>query len=142
MAFKIYDPQEVNASLSGIPLSGFGEDTFIEITNESESFVDVAGVDGDVSRSKTGDRRATIKFTLMQTSESNDLLSALAELDENSPGGAGVGALSIKDNSGRALYEAPHAWIQKPPDASFGKQAGPRVWTVRAARLRRQDKGN
>ena len=139
---KIYDPQEVSASFAGIPLSGFGEDTFIEITNEAESFVDVVGVDGDVSRSKTGDRRATIKFTLMQTSETNDLLSALAELDDNTPGGAGVGALLIRDNSGRAMYEGPQSWIQKPPDVTFGKQAGPRVWTIRVARLIRSDNGN
>lgn len=139
---KIYDPQEVSASLAGIPISGYAEDTFIEINQEADSFVDVVGVDGTVSRSKVSDKRATIKFTLMQTSETNDLLSALAELDDSTPGGAGVGALLIRDNSGRAVYEGPQSWIMKPPDVAFGKQAGPRVWTIRTARILRQDKGN
>lgn len=142
MALKIYDPNEVSASFAGIPIQGWGEDTMIEITMESDGFSDVVGVDGEVSRSKSSDRRATVKFTLMQTSDTNDLLDGIANLDANTPGGAGVGALSIRDGSGRAVYEGPQSWISRAPDVTFGSTAGDRVWTIRAARLVREDKGN
>jgi hypothetical protein len=141
--FHVYDPNEVSIVVCGIPITGgFAEDTFIEISQDSNDFDDVVGADGDVTRSKTNDRRATITLTLMQSSEANALLSALSNIDRKQSNGAGVGPLMIKDNQGTALFAGEKSWIAKPPDAAFAKKAGPRAWTIRVADLERFDGGN
>lgn len=143
MALKTYDPQEVAMSLAGIQIQGLAEDEFVTVEYDSDSFVDVVGVDGiDVSRSKTGDRRTTVTIKVMQTADVNDLLGSLLELDENTSGGAGVGAFYMKDGSGRTVLEGPQAWIMRPPDLAFGKQAGPREWKIRIARRKLKMGGN
>lgn len=139
---KVYDPTEVTVSFAGINLQGFADGEFIRVEQEADDFTDVVGTDGEVSRSKTSDRRATITFILMQTSESNILLSALSNADRDNPGGAGVGALYIRDRQGTTVFRAGEAWISRPPNASFDRQATSREWTLRCARLERTDGGN
>ena len=139
---KYYDADQVTVTIAGIPLSGYADGEFLSIEQESEDFTDVAGTDGEVSRSKTNDRRATITIMLMQTSDSNDLLSELSNLDRNNPNGAGVGAFLCRDRQGRALYQAQECWVQQPPDVSMDRGATSREWTLRCARLIRFDGGN
>jgi hypothetical protein len=141
--FKIYDSSEVSIIFAGIPIDGgYGEDEFLRVAPASDDFSDVVGVDGSVTRSKTNDRRAEVTITLMQSASANDALSVLRNLDINTPGGAGVGPLMIRDKSGRALYAATKAWIAGPPEASFKKGPEARVWKLRCAKLDRFDGGN
>lgn len=140
--FKNYDPKEITVTLAGILIGGYADGAFVRIEQESDDFSDVVGTDGEVSRSKTSDRRATVTFALMQTSSSNALLSALNNLDKASPNGAGVGALIIRDRQGTSLYRAAHAWVQKPPDVAFDREPTSREWTIRCASLERLDGGN
>lgn len=142
MAFKEYDPRQVTVSLAGNVLRGFADGTFVRVQMESDAFTDVVGTDGEVSRSRSSDDRATVTFLLMQTSDSNDVLSALHNLDKTTPGGAGVGALEIRDRNGRAYYRAAEAWISKAPDVEFGREPGPREWAIRCAKMIRVDGGN
>lgn len=139
---KVYDPDQVTVSFAGIVLQGYGEGEFVRIEDASDGFSTVVGTDGEVSRSKSMDRRATVTFVLMQTSESNDLLSALHNLDRSAPGGAGVGALYIRDRQGTALYRAGKAWIKRTPNVTFDRAATSREWTIECERLDRVDGGN
>jgi hypothetical protein len=141
--FHVYDPNEITLVVCGIPISGgFAEDTFIEVQQDSDDFEDVVGVDGDVTRSKTNDHRATITVTLMQSSNDNLLLSAIANIDRRAGNGAGVGPALIKDNQGTTIFAGEKSWVAKQPDAAFGKKAGPRAWKIRVADLVRVDGGN
>lgn len=141
--FHVYDPNEITIMVCGIPIEGgFADGSFVEVDQDSDDFDDVVGTDGDVTRSKTNDRRATVTLTLMQSSEANALLSALNNLDRKQSNGAGVGPLLIKDNQGTSLYAAEKSWIAKPPTAGFDKKAGPREWKIRVADLERFDGGN
>lgn len=133
--FAVYDADEVSLSLNGIPLSGYADGAFCRIAMESDAFSDIAGTDGEVARSKSNDKRATITIMLLQTSKSNDVLSALAILDQNAPGGAGVGVFLLRDRQGTTLHLAPSAWISKLPDSEFGREAGTREWTLRCAEM-------
>ena len=85
-SFKIYDPDQVSLSLAGIPIDGYADGEFVRIERETDVFSDVAGSNGEVARSKTNDNRGTVTFILMQTSKTNDLLSALYNLEKNTPG--------------------------------------------------------
>lgn len=142
MAMKVYDGDQVTVSIAGIPLSGYADGEFLTISFESNLFDDVVGTDGEVTRSKTNDRRATATVKLMQTSDSNDLLSALYNTDDRAPNGAGIGAFLVEDNQGRSIYSASECWIQKAPDVSFDRTATEREWTIRIARLEFFQGGN
>lgn len=140
---KIYDSDQVSVSFSGIPInSGRPDGEFVRIEQASEDFKSKRGVDGQTTRSKTKDRSAKITLILMQSSDSNIILSAISNLDREANNGAGVGALLIRDIGGTSLYAAAECWIAKPPDVAFAGEAGPREWTLECAKLIRVDGGN
>ena len=143
MGFKVYDANEVLVSIAGIPVeSGYDDGEFLRIEQEADDFLDKAGTDGEVTRSKSNDRRATISIILMQSSLGNSLLSGLNNIDRSAGNGAGVGPLLVQDNQGTSLYTAAECWISKPPDVSFDREPTAREWTLRCANLIRFDGSN
>lgn len=137
MGFKVYDSNEVKISVAGIPvIGGFADGEFVSIVRETEAFNDVVGTDGEVTRSKTNDARATVTITLMQTADVNLALSVLHNADKNTAGGAGVGPLLIEDLNGVTLHESPQCWINTEPDVTYAREAGERAWPIRCANLR------
>ena len=133
---KTYDADQVTVAFAGVILdSGWADGQFVRIEWETPQFSDVAGTDGEVTRSKSNDRRATITISLMQTSDGNAELSAIAAKDRLEPNGAGVGALQVRDLNGNSLHEAAEAWISKTPDVSYEREAVAREWTLRCANL-------
>lgn len=135
MAVTTYDSSQVSIILAGLPLTGLAPDTFISVEQDEDSFTLQIGADGEGSRSKSNNRSATIAATLLQGSAANDLLSALHNLDINSPSGDSIGPFLLKDNSGRTLISAAKAWIQKPPAVEFAREGGTREWTFRTERI-------
>ncbi len=140
--FKNHNGKNVSVTFAGLIIAGFGEDEFVSVVMESDAFEDVVGADGEVVRIFNADARATIMIILMHTSDSNDQLSSLHNLDISTPNGAGVGAIFIRDNNGRAVFRAEKCWIAKQPDVSLGKKATMREWKLRAAELKAFHGGN
>lgn len=132
---KTYDSKSVMMVFAGIPITGLAEDTFVNVVRNEESFALMVGADGEGARAKTNNRSGRVTFTVMQTSDCNDQLSALHILDENSSNGDGIGPLLIKDNSGRTLITAEKAWIVKTPDAALGKNIQTREWVIESHAL-------
>jgi hypothetical protein len=128
---KIFDPENVDVVYGGVPLSGFAEDTFVTIEAEGDDWLEVDGVDGDLTRSKNLAQKYKVTFHLMSSSRSNAYLSGLRELDLSETGGAGVTSILIRDRNGTSLFVADKAWIMKPPTATSGKTATPREWVCR-----------
>lgn len=140
---KVYNADQVQIVVAGIPVTGgWGDGDFVSIESDEDAFSLVVGTDGEATRSRTNNKGATITLTLMQSSDVNDLLSALHALDVNSPGGAGIGPFFCRDGNGRSLYMAESCWIQKRPTAVFGREAGPREWVIRTDKLIAFDGGN
>lgn len=128
MALKTFDPDQIVFSFALLPIKGWAEDTFINVSRITEAFTSVAGADGEVVRTKSNDNRLRIEVTLMATSDSNDVLSALHNVDLEEPNGAGVGPLSLMDLSGRQLLAEPEAWIANAPDIEYSRSVGSRTW--------------
>lgn len=140
---KVYASDEVQAYFGPIPLNkGTADGDFITIEQKADAFSLQIGTDGEGTRSKTNDRSAKMTVRLMQSSDTNDLLSATHELDKNTPGGPGVLPFIVKDMSGRTLHIAETAWIVRAPNAVFGREAGPREWVFETNFLTRVDGGN
>jgi len=141
---KTYDPTLYSLVIAGIPIpaKGYADGEFIRWERDSDSFTDVAGTDGEVTRAKQYDKRATITFTLMQSSEMNAVLSTLANLDESTDGGAGIGPFLLKDRGGLTVLAGKDCWIAKMPDGSLDKNPTARAWKVRVANLKSFEGGN
>ena len=140
MSVKSYDPAQVQAILAGILISGYADGTFITVARDNPSFNSIVGSDGEGARAKSNDQSATITVTLLQTSASNDSLSALAALDEAS--GDGIGPFLLKDDSGRTLLQAETAWIEKPADSEFAREISNREWVIKTDKLTGLTGGN
>ncbi len=134
-AFEQYDPDNYSVIFNAIPIEGFAEDDFIDIEFDAEGYQDLIGADGHVVRYKSCDQRATITFTLMATSPSNKLLSAMYNADIKSPNGLGVGPLLIRDTQGLTVFAGTQAWIQKMPKSTLGQKLGNKEWKIRVAKL-------
>ena len=140
---KNYDANQVTLIIAGLIIdSGFNDGDFVTVDQDSDDFTDVVGADGEVSRARTNDNRATVKVTLMATSDGNSILSTLNNLDKSATNGAGVGPFFLRDKQGTALYSSDACWVSKPPGVAYGKEVGTREWTVRIANLSRYDGGS
>lgn len=128
MSAKSYDPAQVSVIFAGIIVEGYADGTFVLAARNNPSFSLKVGASGEGARAKSNDRSGTVTITLMQSSASNDLLSAQAALDEAS--GDGIGSLLIKDLSGTTLVSAETAWIQKPSDMERAKEISDAQWVI------------
>src|SRR3990172_6475750 len=103
MALFRYNPDEVTIVFAGVPIFGKGEARFLSVEQNEDTWSPFVGVDGEVTRARSTNRSGRVTITLLQSSVINDALSALAALDQATPGGDGIGPLLVKDFSGRTL---------------------------------------
>lgn len=136
MTIYNYNADEVTVSVCGIPITGgYADGDFLTIEPSEDGFTEVVGTSGEVTRSKTFNRTATITLRLMQTSETNALLGALHETDLAAPNGAGVGAFAVRDTGGFALFTAENCWIKRRPTSNFGREGQAREWVFMVDKL-------
>ena len=133
MAVKSYNPSDVQLIINGSIMTGFADGTFINIGRENPLFSNGSGSSGEGWRAKSSDRTGICTLTLLQTSASNDILSALHALDDAS--GDGIFALLMKGGGGRSLYSAETAWIEKYADGEFAREVSSREWIIKTDRL-------
>lgn len=127
-----FDPANVVLSFNGTTIVGFAKGTEIKVSYDTDAYTDDAGANGDVVRVKSNDQRAKIEIELMQSSPSNDALSAFAAADQT---GAGKGPVRVKDLNGRSVASGPDAWVQKVADSEYATEHTPRAWIIRVAKL-------
>lgn len=135
-----YDPKLVKLNLGEVFFSGFAEGSMIQVEREGDSFTKFTGGDGEVARVRNRNRSGTVTVTLMQTSLTNDQLSALLAADELF--GTGVRPLCLMDMSGNTIIAADRAWLRKPAAAEFGKDLKDRQWVIDCAYLQPVVAGN
>lgn len=128
MAVRTYDPKAVVITIGGVPMSGFSDGTFLEISRDAQAFTKVVGADGTTTRVKSNNTGGTMTVTLKQSSPSNDVLSAFAQADALS--NAGVVPILVKDLSGNSVYFSATGWIQKIADSTFSADVSDRAWTL------------
>lgn len=134
---QTHDASETTLSVAGILLeSGYDDGEYVSIEPQTEDFTDKIGTDGSVVRSRTNDRRATIKIKLLATSDGNAKLSQLRKLAIDTPNGADVGAFQLRDRlTGVTLAYAAQCWVQKPPTLSRAREVASYEWTLRVAKM-------
>ena len=133
MAVKTYDPNAVIVTVGGFVMSGFADGTAIQAARNEDAWSTQIGVDGEGTRSKSNNRSGTITISLMQSSDSNQVLSNFALTDDASGGGAVP--VMIKDGNGDTLLVAETAWVKKMADVEYSREAGAREWVLETDNL-------
>ena len=133
MTFATYDPKEVHLILDGIPVTGFADGTFIKVTFDENQWNKKTGADGHTARAKSNNYAGTVTATLMGTSSGNDVLNALWQRDRRN--NTGKVDMLVRDMQGRTVWSSKHAWVQKMPDQTYGKEVENREWVLDCANL-------
>ncbi len=127
--FNNYDPLKVIVTLGPILFVGFVEGSMITVSRDNETFTKRTGAGGDVTRVRSHDRSGRVTVRLMQSSLTNDDLSARHRQDELL--GTQYAPLMVKDLNGTTLMTAPNAWVVKPADIELaGNEASDREWMI------------
>jgi hypothetical protein len=128
MLVQNYDPTKVVLLVGGIPVSGYADGSMIKCARNQDSMKLTKGADGQGVRSKSPDRSGKVTVSLLQSSASNGVFSALALLDQASS--TGVVPVLLKDNNGKVVWTATEAWVMKPTEASWEKEVKDREWVL------------
>jgi len=131
MALSIYSPADIIVVIGGVlNVGGYVAGTFLEVNKDLPPYQARRSPDGTTSRLYIKDRTYTIKFTLAQSSESNDVLTRIQQLDEITQ--LGYFPLLLKDAKGSSLLFSPTAWIENVATQTYGTGMEPRTWNIRA----------
>lgn len=134
MALSTFAPNEVTISLIGDGwshvVSGFAEDSIVTVDRQAETFAMYVGADNTPTRIYNANTALMLTVALAQTSESNDLFSAVYEKDRTTR--QGIFTILVTDNSGRSRYFAEEAYIGVVPNASYGNSMQTREWVIHA----------
>jgi hypothetical protein len=122
---KTYSPKDVVLIIGGYQVTGWQT---ISITRSVKGFTPIRGIRGKNTRVPNRDTSATLTFPILQSSQSNDVLSYIHELDLEE--GTARIALTLKDNSGRSVFNSNEAFITGYPSATFSGQFEYRNWEI------------
>jgi len=126
-----YCPDEVDVLLAGfIPVKGFLDGTFIEITKDVQPFQTRVSADGQVMRLYQQSDVYTLTLTLMSTSETNDVLTKLWQLDEITQ--KGKFPVLVKDKTGTDLFFSTTSWVEVVPGIVKSNNIEGRSWTLKS----------
>jgi aminoglycoside phosphotransferase (APT) family kinase protein len=129
MPLRHYSPAEITINFAGLDLNkGAGTDEFVSIEEDEDFFSITKGVDGEVTRNEMPNNTLMCTVTLMASSDTNDKLSAIHELDRKQRGGAGVAPFLYRNRLGTDLVVAAEAFITKRPTRTRAKAVGTVQW--------------
>lgn len=133
MATPTFDPANIIQIFAGVPIVGQAKGTFVKAERTGNTFEVAAGTTGEVARRRLRDKTGLITHTIVPWSTTNDLLSAITQLDELA--GAGIGPSLVSNLNGVSLAEANDSWIQKPPALEYAEDFVNREWPVMCGEL-------
>ena len=120
-----YNPSDVYLIICGHQCTGWQD---ITVERSTPAFKHIKGIRGKHTRVRDVDSSAIITITVMQTSETNDILSEVHRQDiEN---GTGRLELSLIDRSGSTLISSIEAYITSYPSKTFSDTIEFIPWTI------------
>lgn len=120
-----YNPSDVYLIICGHQCESWQE---ITVERSTPSFKHIKGIRGKHTRVRDVDSSAIITITVMQTSETNDILSEVHRLDIES--GTGRLEITLMDKSGTTLISSIEAYIPNYPAKTFSDTIEFIPWTI------------
>lgn len=130
-----YDPLQIVVVFAGNHLQGYADSSFVKVERSEDTWSDQVGADGQVTRVRSRNKTGNVTLTLVAASATNQILAGIIAAAENSTAPIDVGTLSIRDLNGLDLHTAEKAWLKRPANAEYAKDAGTREWMFRCAEL-------
>lgn len=125
---KTYDPKKVTVALGSHIVTGFADDSFIEIAPAGDGITKKVGCDGEIERAVTPDDTYSVKITLLQTSSSNSFLQERYLYDRKTCDG--MFPILIKDLRGGLVFSSDNAWVTKDVTRVRGKEGNNNAWEL------------
>src|SRR5271167_3407336 len=93
---QTFDPLEVLISFQSITFVQLFSGSFVTVKRDEDAYKKKVGANGDVARAKVRNKSGTAEVTMLMTSATNALLSAVHKLGEN-PSILSMQALGVTD---------------------------------------------
>ena len=127
-----YNPADTTVVFNGAILTDFAPGSMVEVSRRADSFNLVIGANGNGIRIKINDKSAEVTVNLLQSSPSNDVLSAFMIADEAS--GVATGSLLIKNKN--TILAGANAFLLRPADVAFASDdQSTRTWVFIVEKL-------
>lgn len=134
--YQQYSPKDVVCSWNGIAIEGFAPDSFLRLQRTSPLVAPVVGAGGQVALTRNADKTGTIEIELMQTSLSNQMLSAIQAKQDNMELEEDISSnFVIYDPSGSVLATGINAWLQELPQIELGRDQNSKTWIFGCEKL-------
>lgn len=132
---QTFNPADLFVALGGVLLTGFAPQ-MLTVERDAPLARDERGVEGEIARYLSEDRRGNITFTLLGTSPSNLVLSTFINADELL--GMNIFPVIIKDGADKSLdlVVAPLCWVNGHAPISYSNGVEVRTWTIRSSSIR------
>ncbi len=128
MGMKTYNPKKVTCSFGSHIVSGYADDSVINIEFASDGTSYVVGADGEIVRSIDPANIHTMKISLQQTSATNAFLQQ--KFDKDRIDGTGTFTVEVNDLLGKEKFVGAVAWVSKPAPWARGKTQENREWEL------------
>lgn len=123
-----YAADRVAVTVNEFIITGFGEETAVEVALNRDLYSMVSGIGGDVTRSRLGDLSGTATITLQDSSPSNAIFNNFSNTGDTF-------RLLVEDTLGGTKLFMRVAWVQTFPNVTFARESSERVWVVAFSKL-------
>lgn len=120
-----YSPSDVILTVGGYDIDRWES---ITIARNAQGFTPVRGIRGKNTRVINKDTSAVIQIPILQTSQSNEVLSGIHSQDLVN--GTGRLVLMLKDGSGNSVFTSNEAYILGYPETVFSGTFEYRIWSL------------
>jgi hypothetical protein len=120
------------------PVTGLAAENFLTINRNSDLHQSFQGVAGEVAVCYSPDKSGTVELTLMQTSNSNLLLSNIyknVDLSFYNYPNLSTMTLTISDDGGNNLAHAKNIYLLDNGTQNLGKSQKTRTWTFASPQI-------
>lgn len=131
---KTYSPKAVTVSWGGIPITGYSDGEFLNITLNADLTDEVVGAAGDVALTKIANFTGTITLTLLQNAETNLDLSNIYAVQQRSDDVVRAN-MTIRDPSGSTLYDCRDVHMKRCADVMLSDGQNSKQWTFFCSNL-------
>ena len=139
-----YDTSRHSFVFQGFTITGFANDTYIDVERKSDGWSYHAGANGDFTRAKNLDKGGTFTLSLEAGHPDNAVLQSIA--DEDEAFSTGFGTCQVIDHTGDPSNppeaHSPVAWIRKQPKLARAKEPGKVQWVIDCGLLEVRETGN
>ena len=128
---QTYNPKKITIAFGTHIVTGYADDSFVTISAAGDGTTFKQGCDGEIIRSVSPNDTYLIKMDLLSYSKTNSWLQNMFNKDQKD--GSGSFPVVVKDLTGGMLFNSEAAWVTKPAERGYGKEANNRSWEIQTA---------